>query len=91
MAYKRGRREEIKLGKRKEGVNAQVHHIEGEEKMINKSDYGEAVLCPDLIQLMLGERSVVTSPNPWASSRSVDQSLKSQSYIYWSEPEGAPH
>ena len=56
LGYERGKREEIKLGKRKEGVNAQVHHIEGEERMINKSDYGKVVLCPDPIQLMLGAR-----------------------------------
>ena len=36
LAYKRGRREEIQLGKRKEGVNAQVHHIEGEERKEDK-------------------------------------------------------
>ena len=40
LAYKR--REEIQLGKRKE----QVHHIEGGERKINKSDYREVVSCP---------------------------------------------
>ena len=25
----------------------------------------------------------VTSPNPWASSRSVEQPIKSQSSVYW--------
>ena len=81
LAYKRGRREEIKLRKRKEGANAQVHHIEGEERKINKSDYREVVSCPDPIHLMLREGSVVTNPNPWASSRSMKQSMKSQSYV----------
>ena len=34
LAYKRGRREEIKLRKRKEGLNGQVYHV-GEERKIS--------------------------------------------------------
>ena len=41
LAYKRGRSEEIKLRKRKEGVNAQVHRIEGEERKITSLIMGK--------------------------------------------------
>ena len=31
--------------------------------------------------------SGVTSPNPWASSRSLEQPIKSQSVVYWNNAE----
>ena len=31
--------------------------------------------------------SGVTSPNPWASSRSMEQPIKSQSSVYWNNAE----
>ena len=49
LAYKRGRREEIKLGKRKEGVNGQVHHTEREERKINMGK----CLMPLQLQILL--------------------------------------
>ena len=75
LAYKRGIKEE----KGRSECTSPPHR--GEERKINKSDYGEVVSCPDPIQLMLREGSVVTNPNPWASSRSMEQSMKSQSYV----------
>ena len=80
-----------KLGKRDECASSPHRRRGKEDKPVKQHDYGEVVSCLDPIQLMLGEWSVATSSNPWASSRSMEQPLKSQSCVYWSEPEEAPH
>ena len=45
------------------------------------------VSCPDPTQLTWGEGVSITSPNCWASSRSMERPIKSQSSVYWNNVE----
>ena len=49
--------------------------------------YSHLVSCPHPTQLMWAEGSGVISPNPWASSRSMEQRMKLQSSIHWNNSE----